>query len=42
MHRAKYLLDNVFTDDTDRILVTTYTRNLALDLEVTKKKNAYF
>ena len=32
MHRAKHLLDNVFKEDADRILVTTYTRNLALDL----------
>lgn len=37
MHRAKYLLDTVFTEDTDRILVTTYTRNLALDLQANLK-----
>jgi superfamily I DNA/RNA helicase len=33
MHRANYLLNNIFTAESDRILVTTYTRNLALDLE---------
>ncbi len=37
MHRAKHLLDSVFTEDTDRILVTTYTRNLALDIEASLK-----
>jgi mRNA-degrading endonuclease RelE of RelBE toxin-antitoxin system len=37
MHRAKHLLDNVFTADTDRVLVTTYTKNLALDLEANLK-----
>jgi mRNA-degrading endonuclease RelE of RelBE toxin-antitoxin system len=33
MHRAKHLAERVFTDKDDRILVTTFTRNLALDLE---------
>ena len=33
MHRARYLASNVFTDATDRVLVTTFTRNLAVDLE---------
>ena len=33
MHRARYLASNVFSDDSDRILVTTFTRNLAVDLE---------
>lgn len=33
MHRAKFLLENVFPNPDDRLLVTTYTRNLALDLE---------
>ena len=33
MHRANYLLNEVFAAESDRILVTTYTRNLALDLE---------
>ncbi len=32
MHRAKHLARNVFTGPDDRLLVTTYTRNLALDL----------
>ena len=32
MHRAKYLLEEVFTADTDKILVTTYTKTLAEDL----------
>ncbi len=32
MHRAYYLLKNVFTDPDDRILVTTFTTNLAHDL----------
>lgn len=32
MHRAKHLLDTVFTGENDRILVTTFTKNLALDL----------
>lgn len=33
MHRAKYLAEQVFTEPEDRLLVTTFTRNLALDLE---------
>lgn len=37
MHRAKYLLDLVFGSETDRVLVTTYTKNLALDLEANLK-----
>jgi hypothetical protein len=32
MHRAKHLAENVFAGDEDRILVTTYTKNLALNL----------
>ncbi len=32
MHRSKYLLKEVFTAPEDRILVTTFTRNLAQDL----------
>ncbi len=32
MHRAKHLARNVFDGPDDRLLVTTYTRNLALDL----------
>ena len=34
MHRARYLANSVFTGDDDRLLVTTYTRNLALDLQM--------
>ena len=33
MHRAKHLLENVFTHQDDRILFTTYTANLASNLE---------
>jgi hypothetical protein len=33
MHRANELGAHRFTADTDRILITTYTRNLAFDLE---------
>lgn len=33
MHRTKSLLENVFPRQDDHILVTTYTKNLALDLE---------
>lgn len=32
MHRAKHLLSNVFTADSDRILFTTFTTNLAEDI----------
>ncbi|MFZ1728860.1 MAG: UvrD-helicase domain-containing protein [Bacteroidota bacterium] len=32
MHRVKWLLENVATDDAHRILVTTFTRNLAIDI----------
>lgn len=32
MHRARHLAEHVFTAPTDRILVTTYTRNLATDI----------
>ena len=32
MHRANHLASKIFTGDHDRILVTTFTRNLALDL----------
>lgn len=34
MHRANYLAGEVFTGENDRILVTTFTRNLALDLKM--------
>ena len=33
MHRARYLARDVFPGDDDRLLVTTFTRNLALDLQ---------
>ena len=33
MHRANYLASEVFNDPNDRFLVTTFTRNLALDLK---------
>lgn len=32
MHRARHLARHVFNADDDRLLVTTFTRNLALDL----------
>ncbi len=32
MHRAAYLAEQVFTHDDDRILLTTFTRNLAIDI----------
>jgi superfamily I DNA/RNA helicase len=33
MHRAVWLAENVFTDPDDQILFTTFTRNLAADIE---------
>ena len=33
MHRAKWLVQNVFTDPNDRILFTTFTKNLAADIQ---------
>jgi superfamily I DNA/RNA helicase len=33
MHRAKWLAENVFTNENDRILFTTFTRNLAADIQ---------
>ena len=38
MHRAKYLAENIFTKDQDRILFTTFTRNLAADILENLKK----
>ncbi len=32
MHRAKWLAEHVFTAESDRILFTTFTRNLAADI----------
>ena len=34
MHRAKFLLENVFTKKTDRILFTTFTKNLCDDIRM--------
>lgn len=33
MHRAKYLVEKIFTDEHDKILFTTFTRNLAADIK---------
>ncbi|MDL2122091.1 MAG: UvrD-helicase domain-containing protein [Deltaproteobacteria bacterium] len=33
MHRAKWLVQNAFTNEKDRILFTTFTRNLAADIQ---------
>ncbi|MDO9528356.1 MAG: 3'-5' exonuclease [Syntrophales bacterium] len=33
MHRAKWLAQNIFTGENDRILFTTFTRNLAADIK---------
>jgi len=33
IHRAKYLIERVFTDEHDKILFTTFTRNLAADIK---------
>lgn len=38
MHRVKHLAENVFSGSGDRILFTTYTRNLAEDIEVNLSK----
>jgi superfamily I DNA/RNA helicase len=38
MHRAKWLLENRFTHENDRILFTTYTKNLAIDIEMNLRK----
>jgi superfamily I DNA/RNA helicase/mRNA-degrading endonuclease RelE of RelBE toxin-antitoxin system len=38
MHRASWLASNVFNGEDDRILVTTFTRNLALDLRASLGK----
>ncbi len=38
MHRAKYLAENVFNGSGDRILFTTFTRNLAEDIEANLSK----
>ena len=33
IHRAKWLVQNGFTGETDRVLFTTFTRNLAADIQ---------
>lgn len=38
MHRAKHLASTVFTNKDDRILVTTFTKNLARDIREQLKK----
>jgi len=38
MHRAKYLAEQVWKDKNDRILFTTFTRNLASDIAENLKK----
>ncbi|MBW1895603.1 MAG: DEAD/DEAH box helicase [Deltaproteobacteria bacterium] len=38
MHRAKWLAENVFMGENDRILVTTFTRNLATDIKTNLQK----
>lgn len=37
IHRAKWLVQNRFTNSSDRILFTTFTRNLAVDIEANLK-----
>ena len=38
MHRARWLVRNKFTDSRQRILLTTFTANLALDIEQNLRK----
>jgi superfamily I DNA/RNA helicase len=38
MHRAKWLAENRFTNPGERILFTTFTRNLAVDIEANLRK----
>jgi mRNA-degrading endonuclease RelE of RelBE toxin-antitoxin system len=38
MHRARWLATNVFTGEHDRVLFTTFTRNLAADIRENLKK----
>ena len=33
IHRAKWLVENAFTEENDKILFTTFTRNLAADIK---------
>lgn len=37
MHRAKWLVRHCFTDSNDRVLFTTFTRNLAVDIKANLK-----
>jgi len=38
MHRARWLVEKVFTKDNDRILFTTFTKNLAADIKENLRK----
>ena len=38
MHRARYLAEEVFTGRDDRVLLTTFTRNLATDISQNLRK----
>jgi len=38
MHRAKWLAENVFTSSSDRILFTTFAKNLAIDIKENLRK----
>jgi len=38
MHRARYLAEEVFTSPDDRVLLTTFTRNLATDISQNLRK----
>jgi superfamily I DNA/RNA helicase len=38
MHRARYLAEEVFTEREDRILLTTFTKNLATDISQNLRK----
>ena len=38
MHRAKWLAENVFRAASDRILFTTFTKNLAIDIQANLRK----
>lgn len=38
MHRARYLLENIFTQADQRILFTTFTKNLAIDINEDLRK----
>jgi superfamily I DNA/RNA helicase/mRNA-degrading endonuclease RelE of RelBE toxin-antitoxin system len=38
MHRARWLAEKVFTKETDRILFTTFTKNLAADIKENLRK----